>query len=130
MMICLFFPNTQQDHVPIAQLSQGTVHCPELDDTFLIMLDNALKQWSELHQVQHAHLPELFAQVRTDDDAQWLKTNRACQEECLEESVIDLRSQGICIDFCSLTSGAHLFFAIAKHGFKELLEKCFKIVLS
>ena len=76
----LVFPDAQQDHVLILQLSQGIVHGIELDDTLWIMLDNALKQWSELHQVQHVHLPELFAQVRTNDDAQRLKTNRACQE--------------------------------------------------
>ena len=63
-----------------AQLNQGTVHGTELDDTLRIMLDNALKQWSELHQVQSIHLPELFAQVRTKDDAQWLNSKRALQE--------------------------------------------------
>ena len=76
----LVFPDAQQDHVLISQLSQGTVHCLELDDTLWMMLDNASPQWSELHQVQRVNLPELFAQVRTKDDAQWLKYKRALQE--------------------------------------------------
>ena len=84
------FPDAQHVHVLIAQLSQDIVHGLELDDTLWIMLDNALKQWSELHQVQHVHLPELVAQVRTTYDAQWLKSKRTLQESCLEESVIYL----------------------------------------
>ena len=62
----LVFPNAQQDLVLVAQLSQGTVHGTELDDTMWIMLGNALNKWSELHQMQYVHLPELFARVRTN----------------------------------------------------------------
>ena len=73
----LVFPNAQQERLLVAQLTQGTVHCLEVDDTLWIMLDNALKPLSEVHQVQHVHLPELFAQVRTKCDAQSLKSKRA-----------------------------------------------------
>ena len=110
----------------IAQLSQGTVHSTELDDTWWMMLDNVLKERSELHQMQYVHLPEVVAQVRTKYDAQWLKSKRALQEEVLEEGVIPLRSQGICIGFRCWTSGAYLLLTIAKHGFNTLPEKLFQ----
>ena len=79
----LVFPNAQQGHVLIAQLGQGIVHGIELDDTLWVMLDNALKHWSELHQVQYVHLPQLFAQVRTKDDARWLTRGR-CKNNALK----------------------------------------------
>ena len=70
MMICLSFPDAQQDHVLIAQPSQGTVHGIELDDTLWIMLDNALNERSELYPMQCVHLPDLGVQVRPTYDAQ------------------------------------------------------------
>ena len=100
----LVFPNAQQDHVLIAQLSQGTVHGIELDDTLWVMMDNALNKWSEMYQMQYVHLPELGWQVRPKYDAQWLKAKRALREQVLEEVVMHARNQGICIDFGSGTS--------------------------
>ena len=64
----LVFPNAQQDNVLIAQLSQRAVHGPELDGTCWTMLDNVLKEWSELCQMQYVHVPDLVlpsaAQIR------------------------------------------------------------------
>ena len=76
--------------------------------------------------MHYLHLPELFAQVRTKYDAQWCKSKRALREEVLEQSVIHLRSQGICIVLFSWTSGAYLLSTIAKHGFNTWLEELFQ----
>ena len=84
----LVFPNAQQYHVLVAQLNQGNVHGLGLDDTMCSMLGNALKAWSELYQMQYAHVPELGCQVLPKYDGQWLWSKRALQEQVLEQVVI------------------------------------------
>ena len=68
----LVFTTAQQDRVLIAQLSQGTVHGLELDDTTCIMMDNGLKEWLGLDQMPYVNLPELGCQMLPKYNGQWL----------------------------------------------------------
>ena len=68
----LVLTTAQQDRVLIAQPSRGTVHGLELHDTMCIMMDNGLKEWLELKQMQYVHLPDLVCQVLPKSNGQWL----------------------------------------------------------
>ena len=82
----------------IAEALQCTHNHIELNNTLCILLNYLLEEWSELHEMQYAHLPPTCCQMLTKCHGQWLECKCALQEELHEHVVIHLWIESKTID--------------------------------